>query len=86
MCANADKSKGYWHHPRAIRGYEIRVGGHLDENARDWLGEVSIANLANGEVALTGAIPDQAALLGILLRLNDRGITILAAKAIYSRR
>jgi hypothetical protein len=86
MRMNTDKSKGGRQHPRVIQGYEVRVAGHLDESAVDWLGEVSVVNRINGETTLTGSIPDQAALLRILLRLNDLSITILAVKAIYSRR
>jgi len=85
MRTNTDRSKG-GRHPRVIQDYEVRVAGHLDESVLDWLGEVLVANRTNGETTLTGSIPDQAALLRILLRLNDLGITVLAVKAIYSRR
>jgi hypothetical protein len=47
---------------------------------------VSIANQENGDALLTGSIPDQAALLSVLLRLNDLGLTILSVKALRRSR
>ncbi len=71
---------------QAIQGYEIRVAGHLESGAFDWFGEVVISNLENGDALLSGAIPDQPALLRVLLRLHDLGITILSVKALKRRR
>ncbi len=71
---------------RTIQGYEIRIAGHLGEEAFDWFGEVVIANQENGDALLSGAIPDQPALLRVLLRLNDLGLTILSVKALKRRR
>ncbi len=67
------------------QGYEIQVAGHLEEGAFDWYGEIMIANQENGNALLSGAIPDQAALLRVLLRLNDLGLTILSVKALKRR-
>ena len=69
-----------------VRGYEIRVAGHLEDTAFEWLGVVSIANQANGDALLTGSIPDQAALMRVLLHLHDLGLTILSVKALRRRR
>ncbi len=74
------------HRLKAVQGYEIQVAGHLEEEAFDWFGEVVIANHENGNAMLSGAIPDQAALLRVLLHLNDLGLTILSVKALKSRR
>jgi hypothetical protein len=74
------------HHRRPILGYEIRVGEHLDANALDWFGEVAITNHRNGDALLTSSIPDQAALLRVLLHLNDLGLTILEVKSIKRKR
>ena len=86
MVPNNEKPNRHVHHRRPIRGYEIRVEGHLEETALDWFGEVVITNLRNGEALLTRSIPDQAALLRVLLHLNDLGLTILAVKAILRKR
>ena len=75
-----------WRRSKPIRGYEIRVAGHLEDTASEWFGAVSIANQENGDALLTGSIPDQAALMGVLLRLNELGLTILSVKALRRRR
>jgi hypothetical protein len=66
---------------RSIQGYEIRIEGHLEEVDGERLGEVTIANQAGGEALLSGSIPDQAALMRVLLDLHHLGITILSVKA-----
>lgn len=71
---------------RSIHGYVIRVSGNLDELDFEWFGALSISNQENGAALLSGSIPDQAALLRVLLRLNDLGLTILSVKAIKQRR
>ena len=70
---------------KPIQGYEIRVAGHLEDTAFEWFGAVSIADQRNGDALLTGSIPDQAALLRVLLRLHDLGLTILSVKALKRR-
>jgi len=70
---------------RPVQGYEIRVAGHLDETAFDWFGEIQVANRASGDALLSGSIPDQAAMLSVLLRLNDLGLSILSVRAIRRR-
>jgi hypothetical protein len=71
---------------RPIQGYAIRIAGNLDELDFEWFGALSISNQENGAALLSGSIPDQAALLRVLLRLNDLGLTILSVKAIKQRR
>jgi hypothetical protein len=71
---------------RPIQGYMIQVAGNLDELDFEWFGASSISNQGDGAALLYGSIPDQAALLRVLLRLNDLGLTILSVKAIKQRR
>jgi hypothetical protein len=58
----------------------------LGATAGEWFGEVSIVNQANGDALLSGSIPDQSALLRVLLRLHDLGLTVLSVKALKRRR
>ncbi len=58
--------------------YLIRVRGHLSDSVRDWLGEMTIENLENGEAVLAGELADQAALFGVLERLHRLGIPVLS--------
>ncbi len=62
--------------------YEIEVEGYLDERWSEWFGELEIAHTeANGEVTiLTGEIPDQAALYGMLGKMRDLGLVLLSVK------
>jgi hypothetical protein len=62
--------------------YEIRVKGHLDERRIHSLGELKVAHTSGGETVLTGLIPDQAALYGLLNRLRDLGIPLLAVNIV----
>jgi hypothetical protein len=61
---------------------EIRVKGHLDRQWSDWLGGLEPTLLDSGEMVLSGPIVDQAALIGILNRLNGLNLTILSVRAI----
>jgi hypothetical protein len=56
--------------------YEIRVEGHLDQCWSDWFESVSLTHLEGSETLLSGALPDQAALHGLLEQIRDLNITL----------
>jgi hypothetical protein len=58
--------------------YEIKVKGHLADQWADWLGGLTITRDAAGYSHLTGTIPDQAALHGILAQIRDLGLTLIS--------
>jgi hypothetical protein len=58
--------------------YEIRIKGQLDKSWSDWFGGLTICHEANGETLLTGSLPDQAALHGVLNRLRDLGTQLIS--------
>jgi hypothetical protein len=58
--------------------YKIRVKGHLDERWSDWFDGLEITNLMGGEVVLSGEIVDQAALHGMLAKVRDLGLPLIA--------
>jgi hypothetical protein len=62
--------------------YEIRIKGHLDKSWEDWFGGLALRHESNGETALTGAVPDQAALHGVLNRLRDLGVELVSVNPI----
>lgn len=62
--------------------YEIRVKGHLSRRRICMFADWVVAHHANGESALTGPVPDQAALYGLLLRLRDLGIPLLSVNCV----
>lgn len=57
---------------------EIRVKGQLDITWSDWLENLEIRLLDNGEMILYGHVADQAALMGILNRLYGLNLTLLS--------
>lgn len=61
--------------------YVIRLKGHLDMSWSEQLGAVTITHRENGETWLIGLVPDQAALHGLLNRLRDIGVTLIALNA-----
>jgi hypothetical protein len=56
--------------------YRIRVKGVLDPSWSDWFDGFTIKSL-EGETEMTGLVTDQAALHGILSRINDLGLAIV---------
>ena len=58
--------------------YHIRVQGHLDASWSAWFDGLSITNEANGEAVLAGPIVDQAALHGVLIKVRDLGLPLVA--------
>ena len=58
--------------------YQIRVAGHLDPTWSAWFDGLSIIHQPNGETLLFGPIVDQAALHGVLRKVSDLGLTLIA--------
>ncbi len=58
--------------------FEIRVKGHLDSKWLDWLEGLEVKLLDNGEMILSGTLVDQAALMGVLNKLNRLNLTLLS--------
>ena len=56
----------------------IRIKGYLSEQWQDWLSGVHIQALPEGETLLSGVLSDQPALLGVMRRVGDLGLEILA--------
>ena len=62
--------------------YEIRVKGHLGIRWSEWFDGLEITNLENGEAVLSGEIPDQAALHGVLAKVRDLGLPLVAVTCV----
>ncbi len=62
--------------------YEIRVKGHLDRHWSDWFDGLKITNLENGEAVLSGEIVDQAALHGVLNKVRDLNLALVAVSSV----
>ncbi len=64
--------------------YEIRIRGHLDERWSDWFGGLTLTQEEDGTTLLTGPVVDQAALYGLLRRVNDTGASLLSVNPVES--
>ena len=58
--------------------YESRVKGHLDGRWSEWFDGLTIANVENGDALLLGEIVDQSALHGVLNKVRDLGVPLIA--------
>jgi hypothetical protein len=58
--------------------YEITIKGHLDRRWTEWFAGLTITSQNNGETLLTGPVVDQAALYGLLRKVRDLGLPLLA--------
>ncbi len=59
---------------------DIHIKGWIDPDWSDWLSEMSITSLPNKETQLSGDLPDQAALYGVISRLNSLGLALISVQ------
>ena len=62
----------------AMKRYEIQVVGHIEPRRARLLGCDAVRPLASGESVLAFGAVDQSALYGLLGRLRDLGIELVA--------
>jgi hypothetical protein len=60
--------------------YELRVQGHLGASWSRWFDGLEVDELEDGSTRLSGDLPDQAALHGILDKVRDLGMTLIAVQ------
>jgi hypothetical protein len=60
--------------------YEIRLAGQLDDRWQDWFDGMSVTLESDGTTLLTGPVPDQPALYGILRRVRDLGLPLVSVR------
>jgi len=58
--------------------YEIRIKGHLGSQWEDWFGGLTVTLEENGDTILSGPVPDQAALHGLLRKVSNLGIPLVS--------
>lgn len=64
--------------------YQIRIRGHLDSQWTDWFEGLSITPGEDGSTLLTGTVPDQAALHGLLKKVRDLAMPLISVNQLES--
>ena len=62
--------------------YEIRLRGRLDAHWEAWFDGLAVSHESDGITVLSGHIPDQAALHGVLQRIRDLGLPLVSVARI----
>lgn len=74
------------HNPERDAGqplvYQIRLRGHLGGQWTNWFEGLAITLENNGDTLLTGPVADQAALFGLLRKVRDLGLPLVAVNRI----
>lgn len=58
--------------------YEIKVKGHLDPSWSDWFAGLTLTYLEGDVTLLSGPLPDQASLHGLLERIRDLNLILIS--------
>lgn len=69
-------------HSHVPRGYRLRVQGHLDDHWSAWFGYLTLIRENDGTTSLSGPVPDQASLHGLLTKIRDLGILLISVEPI----
>ena len=65
--------------------FEILIDGQLSDIWADWFEGMTIHDLDNGEMLLSGYVIDQSALMGILNKLIRLNLTLLSVNEIKNK-
>ena len=62
--------------------YLIRIEGLVNLDWSASFEEVTVQHTEDGQTVLSGALPDQTALHGVLMRIRDLGLSLVEVKRI----
>lgn len=58
--------------------YEIQIAGLISENWSDWFEGLTIQHASEGNTILSGELADQAALIGLLVKIHSLNLKIIS--------
>lgn len=70
--------------PNPIMVYQIRIKGHLNRQWTVWFEGMTVTHVDDDETLLTGPVVDQAALYGLLRKVRDLGLPLIAVNQMQS--
>lgn len=62
--------------------YEVRLRGKIAARWVEWFDGLAMTYTDDGDTLLRGAVADQAALHGLLIKVRDLGLTLLAVQRV----
>ena len=62
--------------------YQLRIEGHLGSQWTDWFDGLSVTLEADGSTLLSGPVPDQPALHGLLKKVRDLGMPLISVNQV----
>ncbi len=62
--------------------YEIIIHGHLPPRWKVAFEDMELTCLPDGNTCISGSLPDQSALYGLLMRLRDLGLSLVSVNAV----
>jgi hypothetical protein len=69
--------------PHEAGRYEIRLQGHLDARWAAWFDGLRLTHEGDGTTVLRGPVVDQAALHGVLKKVRDLGLPLIAVTQVH---
>jgi hypothetical protein len=66
--------------------FEIRIKGHLGQQWANWFDGLTVTLEDGGSTLLNGPVVDQSALHGILKKIRDLGMPLLAVNQVEPKR
>ena len=75
------------HNPSRLdqaRHYRITIQGHLHPRWSEWFENLDITQQPDGTTTLSGVLVGQAALYGLIIKLRDMGLPLLALQSLKS--
>ena len=67
--------------PRSPARYEIRVEGVLDERWTGWFEGLQVTRRGS-QALISGQLPDQPALHGVLIKVRDLGMCLISVRRV----